>query len=301
MTAARPPLWPRPGQAVALAAPAGAVDPQALEAGLALLKGLLPGVELLAGPELLDRQGYLAGTDASRAEHLTRLMLSPAAGAVLSARGGYGCSRLLPLLDLEALAASRKLLVGFSDLTCLLNALASRGLVTAHGPMAVRLAATDQASLDDLAGLLAGRLPWPALFAGRPLAPGRARGPLMGGNLTLFCHLLGTPWFPELTGAVLFLEELGEPAYRLDRCFTQLILAGVFERVVGVALGSLSEQAEDPPELLETAVERLSGLGLPVVTGLPFGHGPLNRPLPLGALAELDGQAGTFAVGLDLA
>lgn len=123
----------------------------------------------------------------------------------------------------------------------------------------------------------------------------------MGGNLTLFCHLLGTPWFPELTGAVLFLEELGEPAYRLDRCFTQLILAGVFERVVGVALGSLSEQAEDPPELLETAVERLSGLGLPVVTGLPFGHGPLNRPLPLGALAELDGQAGTFAVGLDLA
>lgn len=300
MTPARAPIWPRPGQAIALAAPAGAVDPAALEAGLAVLAGLLPGVEIVAGPELAARRGYLAGTDAERAERLTRAMLEPGPGAVLAARGGYGCSRLLPLLDIDALAAGRRLLVGFSDLTCLLNVLATRGLVTVHGPMAVRLPATDQASLDDLAALLSGRPPWPARLTGRPLAPGLARGPLLGGNLTLLCHLLGTPWFPDLTGAVLFIEELGEPAYRLDRCLTQLALAGVFARVAGVAVGSLSEGAADPPELTEAAAERLANLGLPVVMGLPCGHGPMNRPLPLGALAELDGQTGALTVGLDL-
>jgi muramoyltetrapeptide carboxypeptidase len=122
----------------------------------------------------------------------------------------------------------------------------------------------------------------------------------MGGNLTLLCHLLGTPWFPDLSGALLCLEEVNEPAYRLDRCLTQLILAGVLDRVAGVAVGSLCAEAEDPPELTQVVAERLAGLGLPVVMGLPFGHGPANRPLPLGALAEIDGQAGTLTVGLDL-
>jgi muramoyltetrapeptide carboxypeptidase len=280
------------------------VDPEALAAGLDVLASLLPGVEVAAGPELLARQGYLAGTDAERAGHLTRAMLDPGVGAVVAARAGYGCSRLLPRLDLEALAAAGKLLVGFSDLTCLLNALASRGLVTVHGPMVLGLPAADQASREDLAALLSGRPPWPAQLTGRALAPGLAqgpaKGPLMGGNLTLLCHLLGTPWFPELTGALLCLEETNEPAYRLDRCLTQLILAGVFDRVAGVALGSLCAEAEDPPELTQAAAERLAGLGLPVVMGLPFGHGPKNRPLPLGALAELDGGAGTLTVGLGL-
>jgi muramoyltetrapeptide carboxypeptidase len=203
-------------------------------------------------------------------------------------------------LDLEALAASRRLLVGFSDLTCLLNALAVHGLVTVHGPMAAYLPQTDQASLEELSALLSGAPPWPARLEGRPLAAGRARGPLLGGNLTLLCHLLGTPWFPELTGAVLFLEELGEPAYRLDRCLTQLLLAGVFNRVAGVALGSLSGRSEDPPELIAVAAERLFGLGLPVAMDLPCGHGPVNRLLPLGALAELDGGMGVLTVGIDL-
>jgi muramoyltetrapeptide carboxypeptidase len=286
------------------------VNPQALEAGLAALAELLPGVEVAAGPELLARQAYLAGTDAERAAHLSRAMLAPGVGAVLAVRAGYGSSRLLPLLALEALAAGGRLLVGFSDLTCLLNALASRGLVTVHGPMLLNLAALnqttllDQASRDDLAALLSGRPPWPARLSGRPLAAGRApspaRGPLMGGNLTLLCHLLGTPWFPDLSGALLCLEEVNEPAYRLDRCLTQLILAGVLDRVAGVAVGSLCAEAEDPPELTQVVAERLAGLGLPVVMGLPFGHGPANRPLPLGALAEIDGQAGTLTVGLDL-
>jgi muramoyltetrapeptide carboxypeptidase len=309
MTPVRAPLWPRPGQAITLAAPAGAVDPEALAAGQAALAALLPGVEVVAGPELLARAGYLAGTDAERAEFLTRAMLEPGPGAVLAVRAGYGSSRLLPLLDLDALAASRRLLVGFSDLTCLLNALAARGLVTVHGPLLTSLPTLDQTSRDELAALLSGNPPWPARLTGQTLSPGSGpvrgpvRGILLGGNLTLLCHLLGTPWFPELTGAILVLEEVNEPAYRLDRCLTQLRLAGLFDRlagVAGVALGSLSAQAADPPELTAVAAERLAGLGLPVVMGLPFGHGPANRPLPLGALAELDAAAGALTVGIDL-
>lgn len=301
MTRPQPPLMPRPGQAIGLAAPAAAFDPDALERGLEALAGLVPGLAPRRDPEIMERAGYLAGADALRAEHLTRLMTEPGLGAVLCARGGYGSSRLLPLLDLKRLAAGRRLLVGFSDLTCILLPLAAHGLVTVHGPVVTQVPRLDQASREDLAALLAGAPSWPAVLAGRPLAPGRARGPLLGGNLTLICHLLGTPYLPPLDGAVLLLEEISEKAYRVDRLLTQLILAGVTGRIAGVALGSLAGEGGDREAVMASAAERLSGLGLPVVSGLPVGHGAANRCLPLGAMAEIDGDAGTLTVGLGLA
>lgn len=300
MIPARAPDWPRPGQAVALTAPGGALDPAALAQGLAILAELAPAQRLMSGPELTRREGYFAGADFERAADLARLMADPAVGLVMAARGGFGCSRLLPLMDLEALAAAGKALLGCSDLTCLLNALAARGRLALHGPMLTQLWRLDQASRDDLAALFAGRPAWPAILSGRPLGPGRARGVLMGGNLTLLCHLLGTPHFPPLTGCILFIEDVGEAAYRLDRLLTQLELAGVLGQVAGVAVGSLSDAEADPPELGEAVARRLAGLAAPVVMGLPFGHGPSNRLLPVGALAELDGAAGLLSVGLGL-
>lgn len=167
--------------------------------------------------------------------------------------------------------------------------------------MVTQIPRLDQASRADLAALLAGRRPWPAALNGRGLTGGRATGPLMGGNLTTLCSLLGTPWFPELTGAVLILEDSGEAPYRLDRLISQLEFSGALAQVAGVAVGRLGDQGSDPPGAAPALTRRLEGLGKPVVMGLPFGHGAANRLLPLGALAELDGGAGTLSVGLNLA
>ncbi|MBI4797530.1 MAG: LD-carboxypeptidase [Desulfarculus sp.] len=298
---ARPPRWPRPGQPLALAAPAGAFAPEALQAGLEALQELAPVLTVRAGQELAGRDGYFAGNDQERAGHLQALLTDPELGLVMAVRGGFGCSRLLPLMDLAACAQAGGCLLGFSDLTCLLNALASQGLVALHGPVLTQLPRLDGPSRHDLATLLAGRRPWPLSLAGVGLGPGLAAGPLMGGNLTLLCHLLGTPWFPPLKGAILLLEDTGEAAYRLDRLLTQLELAGVLGQVAGVAVGWLSEDATPPPQLEQAVLRRLAGLSVPVVRGLPFGHGSANRLLPLGALAEIDGQAGRLTVGLGLA
>ncbi len=301
MTSAAAPRWPRPGAPLAVAAPAGRVEPAGLEAGLAVLAGLAPESEILAGPQVLSVDAYLAGPDEDRAAHLAGLMADESLGLVMAARGGFGCSRLLPLLDLAGLAASRPCVLGFSDITCLLGALVMHGLIALHGPVATQLPRLDQASLGDLAALLAGRPPWPNELAGQGLTAGQASGPLLGGNLTMLCHLLGTPWFPDLTGAVLLIEDTGEAPYRLDRLLTQLELAGALDQVAGVAVGRLSGGGEDPPEVLEAVTRRLEPLAKPVVMGLPVGHGAANRLLPLGAAAEIDGAAGRLIAGADLA
>ncbi|MBU1277432.1 MAG: LD-carboxypeptidase [Proteobacteria bacterium] len=298
---ANPPRWPAPGRPLAVAAPAGRVAPEALENGLAALAELAPLSRVDCPDEVLAAQDYLAGPDVERAAHLSTLLSDPELGAVLAARGGFGCLRLLPLLGLAALAQTGACLIGFSDLTALLNPLAALGLVTVHGPVVTQLPRLDQASRADLAALLAGRRSWPAALSGQALAPGQAAGPLLGGNLTTLCSLLGTPWFPNLGGAVLILEDTGEAPYRLDRMLTQLELAGVLGLVAGVAVGRLSDQESDPPGLAQALARRLAGLNKPVVMNLPFGHGAANRLLPLGATAEISGSTGVLTVGLDLA
>ncbi|MCB2185695.1 MAG: LD-carboxypeptidase [Deltaproteobacteria bacterium] len=295
------PAWPGPGRCLALAAPSGAVPPDRLAAGLAVLAELVAPGPVRVDPQVRDREGYLAGGDAARAAHLNELFADPGVGAVLAARGGFGLSRLLPRLDLARLAASQKLFLGFSDLTCLLNALAVRGLVAVHGPVVTQLPRLDRQSRDEVAALLAGRPPWPAPLTGRPVRPGRAQGPLMGGNLTMLCHLLGTPFFPALGGAVLLLEDTGEAPYRLDRLLTQLELAGVPESIVGVAVGGLSARGSYPANRVAAVERRLADWGVPVVCGLAVGHGRANRPVPLGAGCELDGAAGRLTVGCDCA
>jgi muramoyltetrapeptide carboxypeptidase len=294
-------LKSRDAGVIAVAAPAGAVEEAALERGLGVLRDICPEADIRVDDQARARRGYLAGPDQDRAAHLAELMHDPDVGAVLAARGGFGSSRLLPLLDFGRLAASGKLLVGFSDLTCLLNPLAAAGAVAVHGPVLTQLHRLDAASRQDLAGVLCGRPAGPRELTGRSLVPGRARGRLMGGNLTMLCHLLGTPWFPPLADCILFIEETNEPPYRLDRLLTQLELAGAFQAASGVAAGRLSGQGEDAAELTETLERRLAGLGRPVVVGLPFGHGAANRCLPMGAPAVLDGDAGLLLAGVNLA
>ena len=292
--------WPAGQGAVAVTAPAGSVDPAELEAGLAVLGDLAGDRRIIVDEQVRLRSGYLAGDDQERAVALQRLWDDPGVGLIICARGGFGSSRLLPLLDLDAMAHPGKRLMGFSDITCLLNNFASRGLVCVHGPVLTQLPRLDQASLDAVAALVSGASPWPAELTGEPVAGGKARGSLMGGNMTMLCHLIGTPWAPDLAGAILCLEDTGEAPYRLDRMTTKLELAGVLDRVAGVALGALASDGATPPDRLEAIARRLSSLDVPVIIGLPFGHGPENRPLPLGAMASIDGDNGVLEVGLDL-
>lgn len=232
--------------------------------------------------------GYLAGGDSERAAALNEAFQDPEVRAIFCARGGYGSARLLPLLRDDLVAADPKVVFGFSDITGLLAGLFRRcGLVAFHGPVAATFSG-DRAERRRLGELLfSDRVP--VLGGGRTLQPGKAEGPVVGGNLSVLCGLLGTPFFPETEGCILFLEEVNEPLYKIDRMLTQLRLGGILDRVVGVALGNLTGcgPAGDVEDLVR---ERLNRPHIPLAAGLPAGHGPVNLPFPLGLPAVLDGE-----------
>jgi muramoyltetrapeptide carboxypeptidase len=281
---------------VAIVAPSGPFPADAYERGLSVLRarGHEP-VELLAG----EVHRYLAGSDEERLRSLRRAYSHPGVRVLLAARGGYGAMRLLPALDLDAMAASPRVLVGFSDVTALhlaLLARGGRGLV--HGPMITQLGRLPAADVDRLFTLLETGAPPPPL-RGRAVVPGIARGPLVGGNLTVLASLVGTPYLPDLRGCVLLLEEVFEQPYRIDRMWTHLRLAGLLDGVAGVAFGSLVSCAT--PGATYTAQEvvddLLRELGKPAVAELPVGHGDENAAVPLGARVVLQDGVLTFEEG----
>jgi muramoyltetrapeptide carboxypeptidase len=290
-----------PGDRVAVVAPAGPVDRESLEAGLRVLA---ERYETTWEPDLLRRSRYLAGDDARRADELRAALADGRTKAVIAARGGYGSMRLLPRLwPADAREGSSatpgggaKLVVGFSDITALHCALQARGQVSIHGPSVNQLATQPPAIVERLFGLLEDPASPPAEIAGTPLVGGTAEGRILGGNLSLLTRLLGTPWLPDLDGAILLLEDVTEQPYRVDRMWTHLRLAGTFERVAGIALGDFTD-CEDPAGgyTLRDVLAGLAGeTGLPSVVGLPIGHAAVNAPVALGTRARLDGSAGTL-------
>jgi muramoyltetrapeptide carboxypeptidase len=254
---------------------------------------------------LFAREGFLAGPDERRAEELRAALLDPDARAIVMARGGYGLTRILPYLD-PALLRGRRApaspvpLVGFSDGTALLGWAARAGVVAIHGPVVTQLPSLSDLDHQSLFQALEDPAPRLLLDGLDPLVPGRVQGPLHGGNLEVFSRLIGTPYLPDLGGAILFLEDLGERPYRVDRLITHLDGAGVFSAVSGVVLGAFSGCLE--PEstragsttVEEVLEERLGRLAIPVVLGGAFGHGSRNVALPSGALVELDTRFGTL-------
>ncbi|MCX5232898.1 LD-carboxypeptidase [Streptomyces sp. NBC_00233] len=288
----RPHLLPaplRPGDTVAVVAPAGPVDATEMSAARSLLEGW--GLRVRSTPRLFStRLGYLAGPDEDRLEDLTEAWLDPEVRGVFCARGGYGTQRIADRLDYPRLAAAGpKFLVGSSDITCLHQAWGDRlGLVTLHGPMpACRPLHDDEETARHLHAALFGPSARSLPLTGPVLVPGRAEGRLTGGNLSLLASSTGTRTAPDTEGCVLFLEDVGEDPYRLDRALTQLRRADVLQRTAGVVLGDFS--ACGPPEQVEGVLrDRLSDLGVPVAAGLPAGHGPRQLTLPLGADAVLD-------------
>lgn len=290
-----------PGARVAVVATSGPVPEERLQAGLDVLRGW--DLDPVAGPHALDRHpgfGYLAGTDADRAADFQNAWCDPAVDAVLCARGGYGAQRMIDLLDWDALrAAGPKLFVGFSDVTALHEAIATRlGLVTLYGPVAAGADfIKNQRAQEHLrATLFAPETVRTLALGGTALVPGRARGVTLGGCLSLLAAELGTPHTrPPARGGLLCLEDVGEPAYRLDRCLTQLLRAGRLDGVSGVLLGSW-EDCAGPEELRALFADPLGGLGIPVAENAGFGHCEGALTVPLGVAAALDTEAGTLTL-----
>lgn len=288
------PLRLGPGSVIGIAAPAGPFEPERLSRGVEVLRAM--GFEVLVPDGLLAARGYLAGSDAHRAELLNRLFADPGIDAVMCARGGYGSLRILPLLDYAHLAASPKVLIGFSDITALLAAVSARcRLVVFHGPVVTTLADASDRTVGGLLEAVASDRPVVVRSEGAvALRPGSASGAVCGGNLTTLCHLLGTPFAPRFRNRILFLEDRGEAPYRIDRMLVHMRAAGCFDGIKGVVLGTF-EGCGRPEEILEIVADVMRGIEAPILAGLESGHGEPNLTLPLGARAVLDAGRRTLA------
>jgi muramoyltetrapeptide carboxypeptidase len=293
----RPPRL-RPGSVVRVVAPSGPVPRDAFAAGLEPLRARYD--VRFEEPEVFARDGFLAGPDEQRLRALRAALEEPDVEAVIMARGGYGLLRLLPFLEPALFTRRPRALVGFSDGTALLAAAARAGVASIHGPVVTQLGNLPESDRVALYAGLERPGPSPLCDGLEEIIPGRVQGPLLGGNLEVFSRLVGTPYLPDLSGAILFFEDLGERPYRVDRMITHLDLAGVFGAVSAVVLGDFSSCREpaatrdESPTADEVLLERLGRLPIAVARGGAFGHGTRNLALPYGALCELDTPSGTL-------
>jgi len=305
----RPPRL-QAGMKVGLVAPASPVaEDEDARAAVDLLESL--GFEVRPGRQIFQRSAYLAGDDAARAADFNEIARDPTVDAIVCLRGGYGTARILPAIDYDALARRPRVIMGYSDITALLNAVHQRtGLITFHGPIAAQNF-TEYTYEEYEKVLVEGRGPCelgtPPEFEARPgfverenrltpIVSGRAEGRLIGGNLTLLAHLVGTPYEPDYEGAILVLEDVYEAPYSIDRMLTHLWLAGRLQRCAGFALGKFTEAETDGNTFSVERVlrDRFEPLGLPTLRGLMIGHVDDQTVVPIGARARLDVDAGTL-------
>lgn len=299
----------RPGDAVGLIDPAFATF---LNADIQLVTDVLAalGLKPKLGKNLMQRYGYLAGRDEERASDVNAMFADPEVKAVWAVRGGWGCARILQHLDYAAIRRNPKVLLGYSDVTALHAAIHARtGLVTFHGPNGMSDWPTftvehlKRVVMDGEAALLEnpkdpGEYLVPVEDRIQTITPGKARGRLLGGNLTVLSALMGSPYLPDFDGAILFLEDVEEEIYRVDRMLTQLKLAGVLAKLVGVVFGRCTDC--EPGErygsltLEEVLADHVKPLGVPAWQGAMIGHIEKQWTLPIGADVEIDADAGTL-------
>ena len=272
-------------EAVGIIAPASPISKSEIRKGIQLIESFPLQVRL--GAHLFDHSHYLAGSDRDRASDLHEMFSDPEIRAILCARGGYGSLRFLDIIDYDLIRKKPKIFVGFSDLTALMMAIHKHsGLIPIHGPTVSELLNGD--NWHHLSRLMTTSYkPRLSLRSGRIIQEGTARGILLGGNLATLCSLIDTPYLPSFKGVILFLEEKGEQPYRLDRMVTQLLLTGRLKHLSALVIGQM-EGCGDEQVVYGLLRERFSDLPIPVVTGLPVGHGAENISVPLGLPALLD-------------
>ncbi len=301
----------RPGDTIGLINPAGPTyiswDLDVVEESLAAL-----GFRTVRGEHVLDRRGYLAGSDADRAADLNRMFRDDDIDGILCVRGGWGSARILPLIDYDAVRANPKVFCGYSDITALLLAMHARtGLVGFHGP--VGTATWNEFSVGWFRRVL---MDAEAVAFSNPvdvgnnlvqvddrvqtIAGGVARGRMMGGNLSVLSAIVGSGYLPDFEGAILFLEEIGEDIYRVDRMLTQLKLAGILDAVAGVVFGKCTDcestESYGSLTLEEILDDHLRPLGVPVWYGAMIGHIADKWTVPVGSQVEIDADAGTVTM-----
>lgn len=270
----------RAGDRIALVAPASPFEAEKF----ARVRDILQkrGFELAQGKHIFHKRGYLAGTEAERAADLIAAIKDPSVAAIICVRGGYGSGRLLPWLPFPVLRHSKKIFVGYSDITFLHLAFMSRmDWITFHGPNLIdadSFSGKLDAILDTLKG--EGNFSWP-LRDEHVVRHGIGSGKVFGGNLTCMTHLLGTEYFPKAEGNLLLLEDCGEALYRLDRMINHLKLSGVLDHLAGIVLGNFKDCGEFR-EIRSMVLEHVSHLNFPIIAGLPFGHEGSNEVIPLG-------------------
>lgn len=280
----------RPGDALHLVAPSGPFDRESFERGLALIETRYRPV---FDDSLFARRRYLAGADRDRLGEIEAALGDPAVTAILAARGGYGATRLLPGISLPR--ERTPLLMGFSDITALHALFQREHRVSLHAPVLTQLGRQPEAVFERWVRLCERPEPAPVLHGTTCLVPGVVEGRVMGGNFEVLTRLVGTPFLPDLTGALLLLEDVGERPYKLDRMWTHLRHAGVFERIAGVILGDFTGCEEKDADFTSGDVlrELAEETGLPCAAGFPVGHGDVNLPVPLGVTARLDAGSAT--------
>jgi muramoyltetrapeptide carboxypeptidase len=301
-----------PGDTVALVSPASATfNSVELQIAKESLEAL--GFKVRPGDHMLERHGNLAGADKARAEDLNKAFADKSIAGIHAIRGGWGSARLLPSLDYETIRRNPKVLIGYSDITALHMAIqAKTGLVTFHGP--IGLGRWDAWSVDYYKRVLMNGeavtfSPKQGLsdrnslvqteFRVQPIVPGKARGRLLGGNLTVLTAILGSPYVPDWENSILFCEDIGEDYYRMDRMVTQLKLAGVLDKIKGFVFGSCSECGPGDGNfgaltLEEIFLDHIKPLGVPAWQGAMIGHAQPQWTLPVGAEVEIDATAGTI-------
>lgn len=302
-----------PGDTVALVSPANAtfntVDLEIAKESLGAL-----GFKVRLSTHMMERHGYLAGEDKARAEDINKAFADRSVAAVHAIRGGWGSARLLPYLDYDTIRRNPKVLIGYSDITALLVSIHARaGLITFHGP--IGLGRWDPYSLDyyrrvlfngepvtysNKQGISAERNALTQVeFRTQTITPGKARGKLLGGNLTVLTTILGSPYLPDWEDTILFCEDVHEELYRIDRMLTQLKLAGVLGKIKGFVFGGCSECGPGDGNygaltLEEIFADHIKPLGVPAWQGAMIGHAQPQWTLPEGAQVEIDASAATI-------
>lgn len=290
------PVLPRAlksGDTLGIVAPASPFDRKIFDAGLRVLESMR--FNLVIPEDIFKKDGFLAGSDRCRANLLNRLFADPEIDGIVCARGGYGAMRILPLLDVAAIVCHPKVFVGFSDITVLLGFLVQRcRMVVFHGPTVTTLGNGDPATRDRFLSALTTPVPLSlAAASNQVLRAGRASGRFLCGNLTVLSHLTGTPFQPDFSDSILLLEDRGEAPYRVDRMLTQMLLAGCFNRLAGLALGNFTDCGSND-EIHRIVADRLGGRDIPILAGFDVGHNAVNMTLPMGLTAQLDTASRTL-------
>lgn len=310
------PIWIKPpalqaNDRIAIVAPSGPVDEKLLRDYAEALR--LQGFQVELPDDIGRKIGYLAGTDEQRAEEMNRMIRDTRIQAIFPARGGYGLTRILDRIDYAFLASHPKVIIGYSDITALHLAVARKcRLVTFHSPVPLsnlyreqeqdyrfaaqsfRRAILKNSYFEKHSGYF---IETPPSMTPKTLVGGKARGRLLGGNLTLVSSTMGTPYEIETDQAILFFEDVNEAPYRIDRMLSQLRLAGKLERVAGIVVGDLQVKTdEERAEIRKILVEYFAHLQKPVITDFPCGHIAWNATLPHGAIVELNADLGTLTL-----